>query len=56
MVVDPSKNDQVNAEGALAFKDWILSAETQKLIGEYGKDKYGISLFTPNATGEPNNN
>jgi tungstate transport system substrate-binding protein len=56
MVVDPSKNDQINAEGALAFQDWILSAETQKLIGEYGKDKYGISLFTPNATGEPNNN
>lgn len=50
MVVDPSKNDKINAEGAIAFQDWILSAETQKLIGEYGKDKYGIALFTPNAS------
>ncbi len=49
MVVDPSKNDQINAEGALAFQEWILSEETQKLIGEYGVDKYGIALFTPNA-------
>ena len=50
MVVDPSKNDKINAEGAKAFQDWILSPETQELIGTYGKDKYGISLFTPNAS------
>lgn len=50
MVVDPSKNEQINGEGALAFQEWILSDETQKLIGEYGKDKYGIALFTPNAS------
>lgn len=48
--VDPSKNDQINAEGALAFQNWILSDETQALIGEYGKDKYGQALFTPNAS------
>lgn len=53
MVVDPSKNDQINAEGALAFQKWILSADTQKLIGEYGKEKYGLSLFKPNATEQP---
>ncbi len=49
MVVDPSKNDQINAEGALAFQEWILSEETQALIGEYGVQKYGMALFTPNA-------
>lgn len=49
MVVDPAKNEQINAEGALAFQEWILSEETQKLIGEYGKDQYGIALFTPSA-------
>lgn len=49
MVVDPSKNDKINAEGALAFQEWILSDETQKLIGQYGIDKYGMALFTPNA-------
>lgn len=50
MVVDPSKNDQINAEGALSFQEWILSDETQALIGEYGIDKYGMALFTPNAS------
>lgn len=49
MVVDPSKNDKINAEGALAFQEWILSDETQKLIGQYGVENYGIALFTPNA-------
>lgn len=49
IVVDPAKNDQINAEGALAFQNWILSAETQALIGEYGVAKYGAPLFTPNA-------
>lgn len=53
MIVDPSKNDQINEEGALAFQKWILSADTQKLIGEYGKDKYGMALFTPNAAAQP---
>lgn len=53
MVVDPSKNDKINAEGALAFQYWILSPETQQMIGEYGKEKYGASLFTPNATEQP---
>lgn len=49
MVVDPSKNDQINEEGALAFQEWILSDATQKLIGQYGVDRYGAALFTPNA-------
>jgi tungstate transport system substrate-binding protein len=49
MVVDPSKNAQINAAGALAFQEWILSADTQKLIGQYGVEKYGKALFTPNA-------
>ena len=50
MVVDPAKNDKINGEGALAFKEWILADETQALIGEYGVDEYGMALFTPNAT------
>jgi len=49
MVVDPKKNAQINAAGALAFQEWILSADTQKLIGQYGIEKYGKALFTPNA-------
>lgn len=49
IVVDPSKNDLMNGEGAIAFQTWILSEEAQKLIGDFGKDTYGQALFTPNA-------
>ncbi len=50
IVVDPSKNDQINGDGALAFQEWILSNETQGLISEYGVEEYGKALFTPNAS------
>lgn len=49
MVVNPEKFENLNSEGAKKFEEWILSEETQKLIGEFGKDKYGESLFIPNA-------
>lgn len=49
LLVDPKKNDKINAEGAEAFQTWILSEKTQKLISEFGVDKYGQSLFVPNA-------
>ncbi len=49
IVVDPGKNDKINAEGALAFQTWILSETTQSIIGKYGEEKYGQPLFTPNA-------
>lgn len=49
IAVNPDKNDQINAEGAQAFIEWILSAETQELIAEFGKAEYGQSLFVPNA-------
>lgn len=47
--VNPNKNDNINHDGAKAFQNWIVSEETQKLIGEYGLEEYGKSLFTPNA-------
>lgn len=47
--VSPKINDRINHDGALSFVKWILSDETQKMIGEYGVDKYGMPLFTPNA-------
>jgi tungstate transport system substrate-binding protein len=37
----------VNAAGAQAFIDFLLSADTQRFIGEFGRDKYGQPLFTP---------
>ncbi|MDD4583970.1 MAG: substrate-binding domain-containing protein [Eubacteriales bacterium] len=53
IVVDPSKNDQINADGALAFQTWIIGEKAQGMIAEYGIEEFGASLFTPNATGEP---
>lgn len=47
--VNPEKNENINAEGAKAFQTWIVSEETQKLIGEYGVEEYGQALFVPNA-------
>lgn len=53
IVVDPEKNDQINAEGALDFQTWILGDAAQSLISEHGIEQFGDALFTPNATGEP---
>ncbi|GAB1477288.1 extracellular solute-binding protein [Bacillota bacterium] len=53
IVVDPAKNESINAEGALDFQTWLLTERAQSLIGEYGAAEYGAPLFTPNATGKP---
>ena len=47
--VNPEKNENINHEGAKDFQNWIVSEATQKLIGEYGVEKYGEALFIPNA-------
>ena len=47
--VNPEKNELINAVGAKDFQNWILSAETQKLIGTDGIEEFGAPLFTPNA-------
>ncbi len=47
--VNPDKFEKINNEGAEAFQTWLLSAPVQKLIGEFGVDKYGQPLFYPDA-------
>ncbi|MEW6181771.1 MAG: substrate-binding domain-containing protein [Bacillota bacterium] len=49
MQVNPEKFSKVNAEGAKAFVDFMTSPDTQQVIGDFGKDKFGQSLFTPDA-------
>jgi len=49
IAVNPEKNSKINAEGAQDFINWILSDDTQKLIGDFGVKEYGESLFIPNA-------
>jgi tungstate transport system substrate-binding protein len=41
--------DAKNSAGGQAFADWIVSADGQKVAGEYGVAKYGQQLFIPNA-------
>ena len=45
--VNPDKWPKVNAAGAAAFSQFVLSPEGQKIIGEFGVDKYGEQLFVP---------
>jgi tungstate transport system substrate-binding protein len=39
----------VNNAGAVVFSDYMVSPETQALIGTFGVDKYGQALFIPDA-------
>jgi tungstate transport system substrate-binding protein len=49
ITVNPDKWPKVNFAGAQAFADFLLSAATQKMIGEFGVDKFGQQLFVPDA-------
>jgi len=46
--LNPEKH-KIKEKEADEFINWIISDNTQKLIAEFGKDKYGQSLFIPNA-------
>ncbi|MGB9885756.1 MAG: substrate-binding domain-containing protein [Moorellales bacterium] len=52
--VNPERfpNLDINAEGAKAFVEFMVSPEGQELIGQFGKDKYGEPLFVPDADKE----
>ena len=41
--------DAKNQSAGQAFADWILSAEGQKVVGEFGVTEFGQQLFVPNA-------
>jgi tungstate transport system substrate-binding protein len=50
MTMDASKFPRVNDAGGKAFADYVVSAEGQKLISEFGTDRFAQSLFRPVAT------
>ena len=52
ITVSPTKFPKVNSAGANAFADYLVNAETQKLIASFGVDKFGQQLFFPDA-GQP---
>ena len=45
IVVNPDAHDKVNAQAARDFASFILSAETQDVIRNFGVDTYGEPLF-----------
>jgi tungstate transport system substrate-binding protein len=51
MPVNPAKfpGVPINAVGGKAFADFMVSPETQRVIADFGKDKYGQALFFPDA-------
>lgn len=49
ITVNTTKWPKVNAEGATAFMNFVVSTDGQKIIGEFGKEKFGQSLFIPDA-------
>jgi tungstate transport system substrate-binding protein len=48
--VNPKKFPRANYEDAMVFVRWLTSPEKgQKIIKDFGKDKYGSPLFFPNS-------
>jgi tungstate transport system substrate-binding protein len=42
---------RVNAEGGRKLADWLVSAEAQTIIGDFGREEFGRPLFVPDAPG-----
>ncbi len=49
MQVNPAKFSKVNADGAKAFEDFMVSPAAQQVIANFGKDKYGQPLYYADA-------
>jgi len=47
--INSTKWPKVNASGAKAFTDFMVSKETQDIIKTFGVDKFGSPLFFPDA-------
>lgn len=45
ILVNADKFPKVNAEGAKAFFDFLLSKKTKKIVEKFGVEKYGKQLF-----------
>jgi tungstate transport system substrate-binding protein len=47
--VNPARFPKVNAPGAKAFADYMISREAQEVVKTFGIDKFGAPLFFPDA-------
>src|SRR6266566_89893 len=50
--LNPRNAPRINVAGGKAFADFMVAPATQALIGEFGKARFGQSLFIPDA-GKP---
>jgi tungstate transport system substrate-binding protein len=50
MAVDPVAHPGVNHALAQRFVEWLVAPDTQRAIGDFGKQRFGQSLFYPNAS------
>ena len=49
MQVNPERSSNVQGESAAAFVEFMVSAEAQAVIAEFGLEKFGQPLFVPDA-------
>ena len=49
MAVNPAKFPDIHYNAAMAFVNFMTSEKGQKLIYQFGRQKYGKSLFIPDA-------
>jgi tungstate transport system substrate-binding protein len=49
IVVSPRTHPGVHAQSAMRFSEFLLNPETQRVISEFGTEKYGQALFTAEA-------
>ncbi len=49
IIINPQKWPTVNLTGAEAFAKFLISPDTQALIGQFGIEKFGEPLFFPDA-------
>jgi tungstate transport system substrate-binding protein len=47
--LNPKNAPRINAAGGRAFANFMVAPETQVRIGEFGKARFGQSLFVPDA-------
>ena len=51
--VNAARWPKVNAAGAKAFADFVVSKKVQEIIGKFRVDKFGAPLFFPDAARKP---
>jgi len=53
IAVNPDRHPSANYVMAMALIGWVTSQQGQKIIADFGKEKYGAPLFYPDAIKNP---